>query len=175
VLNHSTLRGRPNAARSDVQNVENWLRTYLGAIDDEEASFIKRPDDLVNLVSMSRTPLRRALEQSKTFRLSGVFQRVPQRFDLEKNELPYHGFDPSITRYHDDKRIDAFVTVIVCLVGFILLIAPLWILLYVQSPARQLAIITGFIALFLGLIQSVGIAKPFESLAATAAYVCHVR
>jgi hypothetical protein len=55
------------------------------------------------------------------------------------------------------------------MVGFIMLIAPLWILLYVESPPWQLAIIPGFIAVFLGFIQSKTVANPFESLAVTAA------
>jgi nitrogen fixation/metabolism regulation signal transduction histidine kinase len=50
-----------------------------------------------------------------------------------------------------------------------MLVAPLWILLYVTSKQRQLAVITVFMAVFLGIMQSVTIARPFESLATTAA------
>jgi hypothetical protein len=169
VLDHSALKERPLAAGHDIRNVENWLRTYDSAIDSEESSFIKQKDDLTNLVPKARTPLRRALEKVEAFRWSRLFQRVPNSYDSEKGEIPYYEYDPSVTRYQSDKRIDAFVTIVVCIIGFAMLIAPLWILLYVESPARQLGIITGFIALFLGLIQSVTVAKPFESLAATAA------
>jgi hypothetical protein len=52
-----------------------------------------------------------------------------------------------------------------------MLIAPLWILNYVSGPSARLEIITAFVVVFLCLIQSVTIAKPFETLAATAAYV----
>lgn len=52
-----------------------------------------------------------------------------------------------------------------------MLIAPIWILAYTHPVAAKLVMITAFILLFLALV-SFGInAKPFESLAATAAYV----
>lgn len=50
-----------------------------------------------------------------------------------------------------------------------MLIAPLWILKSIGSVEGRLEVITAFIVVFLGLIQSVTIAKPFETLAATAA------
>ena len=71
--------------------------------------------------------------------------------------------------YERNERLEGFVTVTICLVGLVMLVAPLWILTYVYLSAARLAIITAFIVVFLGLIQSVTIAKPFETLAATAA------
>lgn len=71
--------------------------------------------------------------------------------------------------YERNERLEGFVTMIICLVGLIMLIAPLWILKYVASTDVRLEIITAFIVVFLGLIQSVTIAKPFETLAAAAA------
>lgn len=55
--------------------------------------------------------------------------------------------------------------------GLVMLIAPQWWLLFVQDRRVQLGIITGFIILFLVLVATVTGARPFESLAATAAYV----
>jgi hypothetical protein len=78
-------------------------------------------------------------------------------------------YDPETTHYHSDTRMELFVTIVVTLVGLIMLIAPLWWLMFVRKPLYQLAIITGFIVLFLSLISSVTVARPFESLAATAA------
>lgn len=51
-----------------------------------------------------------------------------------------------------------------------MLIAPLWILEAVHDPTNQLAIITGFIALFFFVVKVATNAKVFESLAAAAAY-----
>lgn len=50
-----------------------------------------------------------------------------------------------------------------------MLIAPLWILRSTGTFDGRLEVITVFIVVFLGSIQSVTIAKPFETLAATAA------
>jgi hypothetical protein len=73
--------------------------------------------------------------------------------------------------YERNESINGFVTMVVCLIGLIMLIAPLWILNYVFGSSARLEIITAFVVVFLCLIQSVTIAKPFETLAATAAYV----
>jgi hypothetical protein len=53
----------------------------------------------------------------------------------------------------------------------LMLITPLWVLAVTQGTVRRLAVITGFIVLFLGLIAVTTVAKPFESLAAAAACV----
>jgi hypothetical protein len=71
--------------------------------------------------------------------------------------------------YERNEKLEGFVTIVICLVGLLMLIAPLWILKAVGQPGPRLEIITAFIIVFLGLIQSVTIAKPFETLAATAA------
>jgi hypothetical protein len=49
-----------------------------------------------------------------------------------------------------------------------MLVTPLWWLMFVESKIKQLGVITGFIVLFLVLISSVTVAKPFETLAGTA-------
>jgi hypothetical protein len=77
--------------------------------------------------------------------------------------------------YERNESIDGFVTILICLIGLIMLIAPLWILKYVGGSNARLEIITAFVVVFLCLIQSVTIAKPFETLAATAAYVSFSR
>jgi len=51
----------------------------------------------------------------------------------------------------------------------LMLIAPMWILQAWDDVKRKLAVITAFIVLFLGLFSSMTDAKPFETLAATAA------
>ncbi|EXJ60198.1 hypothetical protein A1O7_04350 [Cladophialophora yegresii CBS 114405] len=171
VLRHSALRERPPASKHDVTNVKNWRATYPHAIDPEEASFIDREDDLINVVPVPKTPLRTAVERFIGLGWNRLFLRSPQRFDdLEGGEKrPYFEYDPSSTRYYSDSLVDGFFTAIVCIIGLIMLVTPLWILMFVDQPIQQLGVITGFIVLFLGLIQSVTVARPFESLAATAA------
>jgi hypothetical protein len=50
-----------------------------------------------------------------------------------------------------------------------MLIAPIWILEVMTKPIRKLVVITVFIVVFLAMLSSVTVAKPFETLAATAA------
>ncbi|KAF2107349.1 hypothetical protein BDV96DRAFT_506545, partial [Lophiotrema nucula] len=54
--------------------------------------------------------------------------------------------------------------------GMIMLIAPLWILAFVDHIVNRLAVITTFLVFFLCLVTFTTAAKPFESLGATAAY-----
>lgn len=54
-------------------------------------------------------------------------------------------------------------------VGILMLVVPLWILAFVHEQTRRLGVITAFVMAFLALISFATLAKPFESLAATAA------
>jgi hypothetical protein len=77
--------------------------------------------------------------------------------------------------YSSDKRIDYFVmftTVFMfttVVIGLVMLIAPIWILTFTEPIVLKLTIITIFILLFLSLVSFGTNAKPYESLAATAA------
>ncbi len=82
-------------------------------------------------------------------------------------ELPL--YDKNEAKYFSDKRIDGFITVIIIALGTLMLIAPMWILPNLENTNAKLGGITGFVVLFLGLISYTTVAKPFESLAATAA------
>jgi hypothetical protein len=64
--------------------------------------------------------------------------------------------------------METFCTIVINAAGLTMLIAPLWWLLFVKDPMYQLAIITGFVLLFVTIISSVTVAKPFEALAGTA-------
>lgn len=67
--------------------------------------------------------------------------------------------------------METFVTIVVTLTGLLMLIVPLWVLEFLSKPVAQLGAICGFISLFLAFVSCVTVARPFESLAATAAYV----
>ncbi len=70
---------------------------------------------------------------------------------------------------HQEQRADEFLTWAIVFLGFAMVIAPLWILLFVTNPKYRLAIMSGFIFLFLVFVSFVTTARPFESFAATAA------
>jgi len=58
--------------------VENWLFwRYEGAISDDEAAYIRHIDDVIAVVSTSKSPLRALLERFRSFRLHGLFKTQP--------------------------------------------------------------------------------------------------
>ena len=71
--------------------------------------------------------------------------------------------------YIADKKIDRFITGFIMTVGLAMLIAPLWILFFLEGLVQRLAVISAFIVLFVTLVSVTTVAKPFESLAAAAA------
>jgi len=121
-------------------------------------------EDLVQLVPKSITPLRQLLVKSTSFRLSRLWAKKPP-------DLPVHSIThPEMVYYSSDARIDSFIGVTITALGMGMLIAPLWVLAYTEVRWKRLGVITGFIILFLGLVAFTTVAKPFESLAAAAAY-----
>jgi hypothetical protein len=160
IINHSQLRARHSVPAKDVEYVKNWHITNPKAIESSEIAYLECTDDLVQIAPRFRTPLRRFLEKSTRFGWLPFFRREPQ-------DQTY--YDPTTMYYEQNEKLEGFVTFTICLVGLIMLIAPLWILTHVALPGARLGVITAFIVVFLCLIQSVTIAKPFETLAATAA------
>ena len=51
-----------------------------------------------------------------------------------------------------------------------MLVGPLWLLQHLSAQQARLAVITGFLILFTILLSILTVARPFEVLAATAAY-----
>ena len=175
------LRSQPQASEFNITNVQNWLKNHEGAIREQEAAFIMDHEDLIALKPTVRTSLRRGLEKLEIFRHSTIFRRRPLHSAASSSggvnanavgtNMRGPLYDSEATFYQKHKMIDKFVNIIICVAGFSMIAAPLWILFYVSSKQHQLAVITVFIAVFLTLVQSVSVARPFESLAATAAYV----
>jgi len=165
VNSYSELREQPEASSNSIDNIQEWLKTHKNVMKSEEVSFIDSHEDIIPIAPTTRSPLRRVLEKFEFFKSRTMFQRAV------RNPIPSltDQFNLGKTLYHSDKRIDNFVNAIICIVGFMMLAAPLWILFYVSTQRNQLIVITVFVAAFLAVVQSVSVARPFESLAATAA------
>lgn len=71
--------------------------------------------------------------------------------------------------YYDDDRINNAITAIILFLGLAMLLVPAWGLKLVSSYTLRLAMITGFIAVFLGVLLLVTPSKPFETMVGTAA------
>jgi len=80
-------------------------------------------------------------------------------------------YDKDHITYISDKRIERFVSFVIVLVGLFMLITPMWILQALGGrTVAKLGTITAFIVVILGLVSYATVAKPFETLGATAAY-----
>jgi hypothetical protein len=148
-----------------MRKIRNFLNSHVLAIDKDEAEAYYH-QDLTCIKPTMRTPLRTILEKFEYFRSTKLIQR---RMEYGSRNDEYNPVEHSKTIYHNSKRIEMSLTILICVAGFLMLAAPLWILLYVSSRQHQLIVITVFVAFFLAIVQSVTIARPFESLAATAA------
>lgn len=156
VLQHAELRNRPRVASKDIDSVSNWFYNHKNAIHPAETAYINEQRDLFSMVPKNKTPLRRLLETSSHFRLARLWRKSPKIQDEN-------------IHYASDQRIEIFVNVVITFMGMIMLILPLWVLAFVNRTTYRLAIITTFLALFLCLVSFATVAKPFESLGATAA------
>ncbi|KAG4436525.1 hypothetical protein IFR05_007999 [Cadophora sp. M221] len=163
ILQQAELKKLPQAARQDLESVQNWHFNHGGqAIAPEEQQYLTHSLDVFSVVPREKTPLRRLLDRSRTFRISSLWKSD------EAPSLPL--YDQDVITYTSDKRIDRFVTVLIVGIGTVMLLAPMWILQALDRSVLKLAVITVFVVVFLGLVSYATVAKPFETLAATAAY-----
>ena len=162
ILQHSQIRARPAVPKKDIRSLDNWFWNNDNAILPEETDYIKHPSDLFSLVPRQKSPLRLLLERSSHFRFLRLWQHNPvdHRAGEDKN-----------VHYFSDEKIDRFVATVIMISGLIMLVAPLWILAFLQGLSQRLGVISAFIILFVALLSSTTVAKTFESLAAAAAYV----
>ncbi|CAJ0548693.1 Ff.00g023060.m01.CDS01 [Fusarium sp. VM40] len=160
MLQQSALNQFSDAPRRDVRSIRNWHYNHgSAAILNEEQKYLDQ-DDLFCVLQKDKTPLRRMIDKSYRLRTMDLWRRPDTVPD----------YDASHVSYYSDKRIDHFASGVIIAIGTCLLIIPLWILQALNTLKIKLAVITVFIFVFL-LILSISMAsKPFEALAATAAY-----
>ena len=72
--------------------------------------------------------------------------------------------------YSDNEILERLTTAMIILVGLVMLLAPMWWLENVSSSRKRLGVITGFICVFMVMMTTATINRPFEVVAATAAY-----
>lgn len=144
----------------DIRSLDNWFYNNGNAILAEETEYIRYPSDLFSLVPRIKSPLRLLLERSSRFRFLKWWQQ-------KTVEHPAGG-DENV-HYSSDEKIDRFVATVIMGLGLIMLIAPLWILAFLEGLTPRLGVISAFIVLFTALLSVTTVAKPFESLAAAAA------
>lgn len=147
-----------------IQNVRNWLiRNHPGAISESETRFIQHDEDLISLVSKDQPKMRQLFEDWMILRTKLFLPIFRKRTDNELGDV-----DRETLFYTSDIDIERFSSIAIFLAGSALFIAPLWILQALDQLRQRLAVITSFIFLFLLVLTSSTLGKPFEVLAATA-------
>jgi hypothetical protein len=154
------IRARSRAEERQVNNVKNWLNSR-NAIRLDEAAFVNHTSDLISIISHSRPPLVRWLASCRKLRSWGLF-KAKYRPDLHVQS--------AATRYSSNEIFDTLGTTSLILMGLIMLLAPLWWLDNASGSQKRLGIITGFIVVFLAIMSTATIHRPFEVIAASAAY-----
>lgn len=127
---------------------------------EEERRFITQ-EDLINISKSDKASMRQFLERHIVFRLHWLW----------KKDLPpdTQDVDRKVRRYGSDERIDFITTIAILVVGMIMLVVPIWILAIITMPYTKLGVITAFIVVFLVVVSYATVARPSETLAATAA------
>ncbi|KAF1837463.1 hypothetical protein BDW02DRAFT_565938 [Decorospora gaudefroyi] len=155
----SKIRTRPRAEKRQIDNVENWLARR--AITKEETDFVNHKSDLITINSRSRPPLGQWLETCQNLHLWKLFKAK----HLDGLHVP-----SAATAYSSDEAFERFTTLGIIFVGLIMLLAPMWWLECVPDSKARLGVITGFVCVFMLAMTTATINRPFEVVAATAAY-----
>ncbi|KAM7201292.1 hypothetical protein V8F33_003392 [Rhypophila sp. PSN 637] len=167
LLQHVALKKLPSVPKREVKSIKNWhYNLDHAAISPEEQTYLDKPD-LVRLVDEEKTPLRKVIDNSLRLRTLPLWKI--KKNDMEPPAVPT--FCAAQISYYSNQRINKFASSVIVLIGVAMLIAPLWILQALNTLELKLAVITAFISVFLLLVSFAMVAKPFEALGATAAYV----
>ncbi|KAF2465012.1 uncharacterized protein BDR25DRAFT_295794 [Lindgomyces ingoldianus] len=154
----SKIRSRPKADKRQVKNLKEFFKR--GAINEKESAVASNERDLMSINSQATSPLGRMLEACRLIRLSRL---VEAKRDPTATNSPY-------THYASDTALANLTTGSIILLGFCMLLGPMWWLEYVSNSRKRLVIITVFIAIFMGLMSTATVNKPFEVVASSAAY-----
>lgn len=162
LLFYSELGSRRPARKRFVQNVRNWLSNHRGAISEEETFFVDHDEDLISVLETEQPTARRLFED--------WMMRTKLFYPLFRKEPPekLNKVDESTLYFANNKRIDLFSSITIFMVGSVMFVAPLWILQALNEFRSRLLVITVFIFVFLAVLASATIGKPFEILAVTA-------
>jgi hypothetical protein len=147
----------PTADKANITSLENWHYNNKGVIEKREKEYISQKD-VFALFPRSMEPLRRFLEHWDAFVLSPLWRKTPDP------SLP--SYERQRVLYMEDGKIDVFITLVLSLICLTMLIAPLWILNFIDPVLVKLGVITAFIVVF--FIALVTNAKPSDTLVATA-------
>ena len=128
-----------------------------------ETQFVSHKNDLISVFNREHSMIRKGFEKWLTLDtkfLLPLFRRKPTKHADSVDSATIHIWS--------DAAVDRFAAVLIFIAGSAMFIVPLWILQALDAFRSRLLVITIFIFVFLGVLASSTLAKPFEILAATA-------
>ncbi|KAF2705066.1 hypothetical protein K504DRAFT_506536 [Pleomassaria siparia CBS 279.74] len=155
----SKIRERPRADKSQVTNLHEFINR--NAITKKETDFAEHRPDLISINAHRSSPLGRFLETIRVIRLSSLVRAKPD---------PDSQVISNYTHYASDDALATLTTISIVLIGLIMLLGPLWLLEFVPGSKKRLLTITIFITVFMALMSTATINRPFEVVASSAAY-----
>lgn len=157
----SKLKAKETATDHHIRNVRNWFDAYgEQAIDPDEQHFRDHEGDVFTMLPSPRAyPLVAALHNSKFVRR--LF-RLKKRSDRVES--------PS-TIYTSNTGLETLAAFVSLVVGLGMTFGSIWWLNFVDSTVYRLAIITASGTLLTLIAWAAAGNKPFEILAAFAAYM----
>lgn len=160
------MREKKTARDYQVANLKNWISNRTnpnekqsGPIRDEEQLYLGSGVDLICIAPPEPShPIARFVARSRLVRrLFRKSSRVGQICD-----------DESYT--YSVQKVAGLSNTIIVVLGLLMLFGPMWWLNYVVDDGKRLGIITAFVFVFAVGLGLIGSGRPFETLAATAAY-----
>ncbi|KAL4957573.1 hypothetical protein BDW69DRAFT_180497 [Aspergillus filifer] len=127
---YTLLQDRGPAQAQEVQCLKTHFRNHPHAIAAEKKEYIDA-NDLFPAHIRRPSPIRKALEKQKRFRLFYLWRKYPP-----KPELPY--YQSPYINYSSDKRIDRAAGALKVLFYLTMLMAPFWILAKVHATNWRL-------------------------------------
>jgi hypothetical protein len=155
----SKIRKCARAEDRQIRNLEEFKRRR--AIRETEMEFISHKHDLISINSEITTPLKRFLEKFRIVRLGRCMRA--------KVDPSYQSVS-KYTHYADDTALTNLSSGSIIFLGLGMLLGPMWWLEVVSDSKIRLAIITGFLTVFTGLMAAATVNQPFQVVASSAAY-----
>lgn len=115
------------------------------------------------MIEKNQPKVRQRFEDWLILRTKLLYPFFRQRASQSLSEV-----DSTTLFYTDDRNIEIFTSIGIFLAGSIMFVVPLWILQTIHEFQERLIVITVFIFVFLTVLTSSTLGKPFEILAATA-------
>ena len=108
------------------------------------------------------------IEKEKELHLRRL-QRLPFLVVKAKSDPEAQVISPN-THYASDNKLATLITVGIISLGLCMLLGPMWWLEFVSDSKKRLIIITLFITIFMALMSTATVNRPFEVVASSAAY-----